>query len=72
MSFSSFCEYIFNINIGGKINNINIESKNTSRQWLIPFRKYGPVSYSTKGRKEKGLPAPKSKDSRRVSASVQS
>ena len=37
-SVLSFCEYIFNANIGRKINKINIERKNTSSQWLIPFQ----------------------------------
>ena len=39
--YSSFCEYIFNINIGGKINKISIGRKSTSSQWLIHFRKIG-------------------------------
>ena len=37
MSVSSFCEYSFDIYIGRKINEINIEEKNANNKWLISF-----------------------------------
>ena len=43
---SSLCEYTFNIKMGRKINKINIGRKQSSSQWLIPFRKMRPCKLS--------------------------